>query len=108
MASEFISTDDAPSAFVWQSVLRARLPWLSVSNSATLGRAVHVRKYFGISETYIGLVQHMAYNNDTLQGLLDKPLGVIASHLRTAIGPADIYFIVPDLGTGNTYSPPLR
>ncbi|KAE8370942.1 transferase family-domain-containing protein [Aspergillus caelatus] len=85
--SEFISTDDALSAFVWQSVLRARLKRLSASHNTTLGRAVDVRKYFGIPPTYTGLMQNMVYHTDTIQDLLDKPLGIIASQLRTAIDP---------------------
>ncbi|KAF7595689.1 hypothetical protein BBP40_005133 [Aspergillus hancockii] len=87
MTSEFISTDDALSAFVWKSVLRARLPRLSPSNKTTLGRAVNVRKYFGIPETYTGVVQTMDYHTDTLEDLLYKPLGVIASQLRRAVDP---------------------
>ncbi|KAE8345479.1 hypothetical protein BDV24DRAFT_108146 [Aspergillus arachidicola] len=86
-ASEFISTDDALSAFVWQSVLRARLKRLSPSHNTTLGRAVDVRKYFGIAPKYAGLMQNMVYHTDTVQGLLDQPLGIIASQLRTAIDP---------------------
>ncbi|KAE8371822.1 transferase family-domain-containing protein [Aspergillus bertholletiae] len=86
-ASEFISTDDALSAFIWQSVLRARLERLSPSHATTLGRAVDVRKYFGIPPTYTGLMQNMNYHTDTIQGLLDKPLGAIASQLRAAIDP---------------------
>ncbi|KAG0100739.1 hypothetical protein BGZ93_005305 [Podila epicladia] len=83
--SGFISTDDAVSALIWQSIIRARLARLSSTDSATFARAVDLRDILGIEAKYPGVVQNMAYNTLKLQQIVDEPLGVIASHLRSAL-----------------------
>jgi hypothetical protein len=87
MPSGFISTDDALSAFIWQSVIRARLPRLDPTSEATFARAVDPRRYLGIPLTYPGVVQNMAYSTSTLQKLVAEPLGGVASRLRSAVDP---------------------
>lgn len=87
LPSGYISTDDALSAFIWQSVIRARLPRLSPTAESTFARAVDVRRYLDIPQTYPGLVQNMAYHTYTLQKLVEEPLGGIASQLRSALDP---------------------
>ncbi|KAG6896889.1 hypothetical protein C0992_005453 [Termitomyces sp. T32_za158] len=83
--SEYVSTDDALSAFVWQSVIRARLPRLASNVETTLARAVDVRRHLNIPLTYPGLIQNMTYHTYTLQQLVTEPLGVVASQLRLAV-----------------------
>ncbi|KAF9213963.1 hypothetical protein BGZ59_004574 [Podila verticillata] len=83
--SGFISTDDALSALIWQSIIRARLPRLSPTDKATFARAVDVRGILGLEAKYPGVVQNMAYNPLKLQQIVDEPLGVIASRLRAAL-----------------------
>ncbi|KAL1988700.1 hypothetical protein VTN96DRAFT_8400 [Rasamsonia emersonii] len=83
----YISTDDALSAFIWQSVIRARLPRLDPTAESTFARAVDVRRYLGIPQTYPGLVQNMTYHTYTLQKLVEEPLGAVASQLRSALDP---------------------
>lgn len=83
----YISTDDALSAFIWQSILRNRLPRLNPTAKATFARAVDVRRYLNISPMYLGLMQSMTYTTYTLQKLLEEPLGGIASQLRSALDP---------------------
>lgn len=85
LTSDYISTDDALSAFIWQSVLRARLPRLDPTASSTFARAVDPRRYLGIPSTYPGVIQNMAYNKLTLSKLLSSPLGTIASSLRSTV-----------------------
>ena len=85
--SGYISTDDALSAFIWQSVIRARLPRLNPTTELTFARAVNVRHYLDIPQTYPGLVQNMTYHTYTLQKLVEEPLGGVASHLRSALDP---------------------
>ncbi|CAF9918046.1 MAG: hypothetical protein ALECFALPRED_000500 [Alectoria fallacina] len=85
--SGYISTDDTLSAFIWQSVNRARLNRLNPTAESTFARAVNVRHYLDISQTYPGLVQNMTYNTYTLQKLIEAPLGDVASHLRSALDP---------------------
>ncbi|KAL1968670.1 hypothetical protein VTN77DRAFT_1496 [Rasamsonia byssochlamydoides] len=87
LPSGYISTDDALSAFIWQSVIRARLPRLNPTAESTLARAVNVRHYLDISQTYPGLVQNMTYHTYTLQKLVEEPLGGVASQLRSALDP---------------------
>ncbi|KAF8577566.1 putative trichothecene 3-O-acetyltransferase [Ramaria rubella] len=83
----YISTDDALSAFIWQSVIRARLPRLNPTAESTFARAVDVRHYLDISQTYPGLMQNMTYHTYTIQELVEEPLGGVASHLRSALDP---------------------
>ena len=87
LASGYISTDDALSAFIWQSVIRARIPRLNPTAESTFARAVDVRRYLGISQMYPGLMQNMTFHTYTLQRLIDEPLGSVASYLRSALDP---------------------
>jgi hypothetical protein len=87
LPSDYISTDDALSAFIWQSVIRARLPRLNSTAESTFARAVNVRRYLDISQTYRGLMQNMTYHTYTLQKLIEAPLGGVASQLLSALDP---------------------
>ncbi len=84
---DYISTDDALSAFIWQSTIRARLPRLNPTAESTLARAVDVRRYLNVPQTYPGVMQNMTYHTYTLQKLVKEPLGAVASHLRSAVDP---------------------
>ncbi|KAL2126542.1 hypothetical protein VTI74DRAFT_713 [Chaetomium olivicolor] len=84
----FVSTDDALTAFIWQSVARVRLVRLGPSTRSLLGRAVDLRRYLGFPATYPGMVQTMAYHHHSFQELVDMPLGSIASQLRLAVEPS--------------------
>ncbi|KAI9734891.1 MAG: hypothetical protein M1834_001971 [Cirrosporium novae-zelandiae] len=97
--SSYISTDDALSAFIWQSIARARLPRLNPTTESTFARAVNVRHCLNIPETYPGLVQNMTYNTYTLQKLVSEPLGAIASHLRSALSPETLAYNTRALAT---------
>ncbi|EYE97743.1 putative trichothecene 3-O-acetyltransferase [Aspergillus ruber CBS 135680] len=83
----YISTDDALTALIWQSVTRARLPRLNPETNSTFARAVDVRRFLDIHQTYPGLIQNMTYHTNVLQSLVYEPLGVIASRLRLAVNP---------------------
>ena len=83
----YISTDDALSAFIWQSIIRARLARLNPKTESTFARAVDARRYLDISKAYPGLVQNMTYHTHTLETLAGAPLGSIASQLRSALDP---------------------
>ncbi|KAI9856191.1 MAG: hypothetical protein M1813_009208 [Trichoglossum hirsutum] len=87
LPSGYISTDDALSAFIWKSIIRARLPRLNPTAESTIARAVNVRPYLGIPQTYPGLIQNMTYHTYTLQKLVEEPLGGVASQLRLALEP---------------------
>lgn len=83
----YISTDDALSAFIWQSVVRARLARLDPKTESTFARAVDPRRYLDIPKAYPGLVQNMTYHTHTFDTLAVAPLGNIASQLRSALDP---------------------
>jgi trichothecene 3-O-acetyltransferase len=87
LTSGYVSTDDTLSAFVWQSILRARSSRLSPTASVSFARAVDVRRYLGIPKTYLGLAQNMTYHSYPLQSLIDSSLGGVASTLRMAVDP---------------------
>ncbi|KAF9765721.1 hypothetical protein IL306_001988 [Fusarium sp. DS 682] len=84
--TKFISTDDALSAFIWQSVSRARLGRLEESTSTQFCRAVDVRTQLDVPKNYPGILQNMTYNVSTLSKITQEPLGVVASHLRSELG----------------------
>lgn len=81
----YISTDDAISAFVWQSVARARLPRLDPETVTLFSRPVNLRRYLNIPDTYPGMVVKKTYHTSTLRKLVKQPLGIVASRLRSAI-----------------------
>ncbi|EHY56871.1 O-acetyltransferase dmxR13 [Exophiala dermatitidis] len=84
---DFISTDDALSAFIWQSIMRARLPRLDPKQRVTFARAVDPRRFLGIPNSYMGVVQNMTYHTYSLDEFLQMPLGGVASNLRAALDP---------------------
>ncbi|KAI4156341.1 MAG: hypothetical protein L6R39_001126 [Caloplaca ligustica] len=87
VTSRYLSTDDTLSAFIWQSVIHARLSLFSPTAESTFARVVDVRRYLDIPQAYPGLVQNMTYHTYTLRKLVDEPLGGIASQLRSAVDP---------------------
>ncbi|KAK0645404.1 transferase family-domain-containing protein [Cercophora newfieldiana] len=84
-----ISTDDALTAFIWQSITCARYKRLrhEPNTTCTLGRAVDSRRYLDIPPSYPGLLNNMVYHTHSIQETIDMPLGVFASELRTAVDP---------------------
>lgn len=85
--TNFVSTDDALTAFVWKYVTKARLTRLSPATPSTIARSVDVRGTFGISHMHPAFVQNMTYNTLTFQELVDMPLGALASELRSNLDP---------------------
>ncbi|KAK0759359.1 hypothetical protein N5P37_007547 [Trichoderma harzianum] len=85
--SSYVSTDDALSAFIWQSIMRARADRLPPNRETTFARAIDVRSFVDVPATYTGIVQNMTYATYTIQELVVLPLGEIASTLRAALEP---------------------
>lgn len=98
-STSYITTDDALSAFIWQSITRARLSRLSPTATTLLARAVDVRSILNIPATYPGMMQNMTYQTHTLATLLSSPLGVLASHLRSALTSSLLAFSTRALAT---------
>ncbi|KAL6229494.1 hypothetical protein BDW75DRAFT_225036 [Aspergillus navahoensis] len=86
-STSFISTDDAVCALIWKCTARVRLQCLEPGTKSVFARAVDVRERMGVPTTYLGMFQNMTYNKDTLQSLVEQPLGVIASQLRRKLDP---------------------
>ncbi|KAG6836816.1 hypothetical protein H0H93_002838 [Arthromyces matolae] len=86
-SQSYISTDDTLTAFIWQSVARARSSRLATTATSTLARAVDVRRYLRVSPMHTGLLQNMTYHTSPVQDLIVSPLGNVASQLRAAIDP---------------------
>lgn len=98
---EYVSTDDALSAFIWQSVLCARISRFEPATKALFARAVDLRRYLSISPTHPGFVQSMTYHDPTFQQILESPLGEIAANLRAAVDPerSELVYNSRSLGT---------
>ncbi|PLB45990.1 putative trichothecene 3-O-acetyltransferase [Aspergillus steynii IBT 23096] len=92
LLTPYISTDDALSAFIWQSVLRARLPRLAPSTSSTLLRAIDLRPFLDISPLYPGVLMTVTPSTAPLRQLTThhQPLGHTASSLRESIHPSNL------------------
>jgi hypothetical protein len=83
----YITTDDALSAFIFQSILRARSIRLSPYTTVKLSRAVDVRRYLHVPATYPGILQNLTYHSYSLFSLLSLPLGAIAANMRSRVDP---------------------
>ena len=83
----YVSTDDVLSALIWQHVTRVRLARVDPTASSTFARAVDVRRYLKVDLSYPGLLQNMTYNTLPAAEAAERPLGVLASHLRRALDP---------------------
>lgn len=87
--ASYVSTDDALSAFIWQSVARVRLKRFDdPTTKALFARAIDLRRYLGIAETHPGFIQSMTHHEFTMQEVAHGPLGTIASDFRAAVDPA--------------------
>ena len=86
----FVSTDDVLTAFIWQSMTRARQPRLDSPRSTptTLTRNVDVRRHFDLPSTYPGLMATATSHKYSVDDIVHhKSLGAVASELRTALKP---------------------
>ncbi|KAH8884939.1 trichothecene 3-O-acetyltransferase [Thozetella sp. PMI_491] len=97
----FVSTDDALTALIWQSVTRARIPRFQESHPSNVkfARAVDARAALGIEARYPGWIQNMTYHHYPPHKLVDDPLGVVAADFRAALDPKDLRFRTQALAT---------
>ncbi|KAK6857397.1 transferase family-domain-containing protein [Apiospora arundinis] len=85
-STPYVSTDDALSAFIWQSIVRARLTRLPGDSPVLFARSVDIRGHVGISATYPGFAQCMTYHDKfSTRQLVDSPVGTVAADLRAAV-----------------------
>lgn len=86
----FVSTDDVLSAFIWQSLTRARHPRLDHPRATptTLSRNVDVRRYFDLPSTYPGLMTAAIWPMLFVDDIVNhRSVGAVASDLRAALRP---------------------
>lgn len=83
----FLSTDDALSAFIWQSITRSRMPRLSrpAETRSVITRTADARSHLQLPETYAGLVVCKTSSAVECSALVREPLGITASRLRRAL-----------------------
>ncbi|GJC90023.1 trichothecene 3-O-acetyltransferase tri101 [Colletotrichum liriopes] len=106
--SGYITTDDALTAFVWQSVSRVRASRLSPDEEIKFARAVNVRGYLGVPQTFPGMIQSMTNNSSTLKDLVDGRLGEVASQLRSTVNPEALSYNTRAFATVLSQSPDKR
>ncbi|KAF2973097.1 hypothetical protein GQX73_g679 [Xylaria multiplex] len=85
--TSYVTTDDTLTAFIWQSIARARLAHFSPTTEMLFARAVDLRRYLGIAKTHPGFVQNMTYHSFSMERTVNSPLGSIAANLRAAVDP---------------------
>jgi hypothetical protein len=86
MDTAFVSTDDVLSAFIWQSVTRARLYRLEADYChTTFERQVDIRKHLGLPSDYTGNAVYKTSDRMTVEQILQLPLGMVASQLRRSL-----------------------
>lgn len=102
----FVSTDDALSALLWQSITRSRLPRLPTSSTSsspssaeptatttttTLTRTVDARRYVpGLPRAYPGDAACKVSSTADAASLANKPLGAVAASLRARLRPDEV------------------
>lgn len=89
----FVSTDDVLSAFIWESITRARQPRLDSPRSTptTLTRNVDIRRYFDLPPTYPGIMTTATSHTYPVDDLVNqRSLGSVASGLRAALDPESL------------------
>ena len=85
---DFISTDDALSALLWQASLRCRKMRLSSTDVvSTFERQVDARKHVGAPHAYMGNMVFKSSVKLRIADVDDMSLGQIASHLRRGLSP---------------------
>ncbi|EXF76256.1 trichothecene 3-O-acetyltransferase [Colletotrichum fioriniae PJ7] len=97
--SGYITTDDAVTAFIWQSISRIRANRLSHDAETKLARAINVRGYMDIPQTFPALIQSMTNNFMAIKDLVERPLGEATSQLRSTVNPAALSYGVRALAT---------
>ncbi|KAL2876270.1 hypothetical protein SGCOL_008443 [Colletotrichum sp. CLE4] len=97
--SGYITTDDAITAFIWQSISRIRANRLPHDTETKIARAINVRGYMGIPQTFPALIQSMTNNSMAIGSLIERPLGEAASQLRSTVNPEALSYGVKALAT---------
>ncbi|GKT67248.1 hypothetical protein ColTof4_13631 [Colletotrichum tofieldiae] len=80
---DFVSTNDALCAFMWQRVSAARLrAGVPPDTLSKFSRAIDGRRALGISQEYMGHMIHTNMTRLALGSVAGRPLGLVAADLR--------------------------
>jgi hypothetical protein len=101
----YITTNDALSAFIWQSTCRIRSSRLPPQTTSTFARAVDVRSCLSIPPSYLGNMSNHTYNTIPLSSVPSTSLGSLSSSLRLALNPSDLSFGIRSLATHISFAP---
>ncbi|MCJ1473511.1 hypothetical protein MMC13_002162 [Lambiella insularis] len=100
----YTTTNDALSAFIWQSTSRVRSASLAPQTTSTFARAVDVRSSLSISSFYPFNMSHHTYNTLSLASVAAASLRTLASSLRLALDPSKLSYAIRSLATHLTFS----
>lgn len=95
----YTTTNDAISAFIWQSTSRIRSSRLTPQTTSTFARAVDLRSCLSIPPSYLGNMSNHTYNTLSLSSLSSTSLRSLASSLRLGLDPSDLRFMIRSLAT---------
>lgn len=99
-AAPYITTNDALSAFIWQSTSRIRSSRVPPHSTSTFARAVDVRSSLSIPSCYPGYLSNHTYTTLPLSSLVSSTsLNSLTSSLRLALNPSDLSFTIRSLAT---------
>lgn len=99
-AAPYITTNDALSAFIWQSTSRIRSSRLPPHSTTTFARAVDLRSSLSIPPCYPGNMINHTYTTLPLSSLVSSnSLNSLSSSLRLALNPSDLSFTIRSLAT---------
>jgi hypothetical protein len=101
----YTTTNDALSAFIWQSTSRVRSSRLPPHTTSTFARAVDVRSCLSIPPSYLGNMSNHTYNTLSLSSISSTSLGSLASSLRLALHHSDLNFGIRSLITYISLTP---
>ena len=99
-AAPYITTNDALSAFIWQSTSRIRSSRLPPHSTSTFARAVDVRSSLSIPSCYPGYVSNHTYTTLPLSSIVSSTsLNSLTSSLRLALNPSELSLKIRSLAT---------
>jgi hypothetical protein len=97
---QYVSTNDALTAFCWQRVIAARLARRQTPEAvAKFCRAVDARRTMGVPKGYMGDLVTIATSTMGFRELAEAPLAEIASRLRCDLSAVNNYEYVRSFAT---------
>jgi hypothetical protein len=85
----FVSSDDALSAFIWQRYTVIRSQQFPRETRSRFSRAMDGRKLVGLTRDYLGITVHNVASWLKFGELIDMPLSSVAAHLRQRLNEAN-------------------